>query len=180
MSSRDEIILSSAQDLFLRYGIGRTTMADIAQAAGVARQTLYNAYPNKDEVLRAVIRTSTQQSLSLVESTWATLPDLPAKIDFYFEQGPIVWYDVTASSPEAAEVIDGMNTIAKDEVAQAMAAWTEMFAVLFKDAGAANPSVMADFFVSSSKTAKYDVADRDALLNRLATLKGATLALLNK
>jgi len=65
----------------MRYGIGRTTMADIAQSAGVARQTLYNAYPNKDEVLRAVVRASTQHYIKHVEDAWTSLPDLSSKID---------------------------------------------------------------------------------------------------
>jgi len=43
-----------------------------------------------------------------------------------------------------------------------------------------DPAAVADFFVSSSKNAKYDVGSRSVLLNRLATLKEATLALLSK
>ena len=75
-------------------------------------------------------------------------------------------------------MIDGMHNIAKAEVAQAMAQWTDLFAILFEEAGADDHRAMADFFVSSSKNAKYDATDRSILLSRLATLKAATLALL--
>jgi TetR/AcrR family transcriptional regulator, mexJK operon transcriptional repressor len=51
----DRQILSSAQGLFLRYGPKRTSMDDIAQAAGVSKPTIYAHIGGKEEVFRAVI-----------------------------------------------------------------------------------------------------------------------------
>jgi len=175
MTSRDEQILKAAFDLFARYGIGRTTMADIAQAAGVARQTLYNTFPNKDEVLRAVIRSSVKSEIRSVKIAWATMPDLASKMDLFLKQGPIAWYDLMESNPDATELFDGINNVAKVEVTEGMNQWTAMFGALFKEAGASDPEALADMFVHASKTAKYDVLDRAMLLRRLETLKHATL-----
>jgi AcrR family transcriptional regulator len=47
-------IIRAAEDLFVRQGYGRTTMAEIARAAGVAPETIYAAYRNKPTLLRHV------------------------------------------------------------------------------------------------------------------------------
>ena len=55
MKNRDVKIIESALQVFMRYGIRRTTMNDIAAEAGLVRQTLYTAYSSKNEVLRATM-----------------------------------------------------------------------------------------------------------------------------
>ena len=47
-------ILAAARQLFLRQGYGKTTMVRIAEAAGVAVETVYGAFRNKATVLRQV------------------------------------------------------------------------------------------------------------------------------
>jgi AcrR family transcriptional regulator len=47
-------ILRAAHDLFVDEGYGRTTIAEIARAAGVAVETVYAAYRNKPTLLRQV------------------------------------------------------------------------------------------------------------------------------
>src|SRR6266540_3499892 len=45
-------ILRAAHDLFVSEGYGRTTIAEVARAAGVAAETVYAAYRNKPTLLR--------------------------------------------------------------------------------------------------------------------------------
>ncbi|HEX6673668.1 MAG TPA: TetR family transcriptional regulator [Actinomycetes bacterium] len=47
-------ILLAAHDLFVSQGYGRTTIAEVAGAAGVAVETVYAAYRNKLALLRQV------------------------------------------------------------------------------------------------------------------------------
>lgn len=47
-------IIRAAHDLFVSEGYGRTTVADVARAAGVAVETVYAAYRNKPTLLRQV------------------------------------------------------------------------------------------------------------------------------
>ena len=47
-------IIRAAHDLFVNDGYGRTTIADVARAAGVAVETVYAAYRNKPTLLRQV------------------------------------------------------------------------------------------------------------------------------
>jgi AcrR family transcriptional regulator len=47
-------IVHAAHDLFVANGYGRTTLAEIARAAGVAVETVYAAFGNKAALLRQV------------------------------------------------------------------------------------------------------------------------------
>jgi AcrR family transcriptional regulator len=57
--SKDELIkteiLKVAQKLFQQYGLNKTTMEDIAQAAGKGKSTLYYYYKSKEEIFDAVL-----------------------------------------------------------------------------------------------------------------------------
>lgn len=44
-------LVRAARTAFARYGVDRTTMTDVAQAAGVVRQTLYNTVSGRDELV---------------------------------------------------------------------------------------------------------------------------------
>lgn len=48
------LIVGAAHDLFVERGYGRTTMAEVAAAAGVAVETVYASYRNKPTLLRQV------------------------------------------------------------------------------------------------------------------------------
>ncbi|TXK48127.1 helix-turn-helix transcriptional regulator, partial [Pontibacter qinzhouensis] len=59
MSEKDELvkqeILKEAQKLFRQYGCTKTTMEDIAKAAGKGKSTLYYYYKSKDEIFDEVV-----------------------------------------------------------------------------------------------------------------------------
>lgn len=118
MNDRNLMLLQAAQAVFARYGVRKTTMNDIAREAGVARQTLYNAYPSKEAVLRATLRFVSDQTMAAVDAKWHLQSSLSDKLDTFFELGPLNWYDIVQNSPEAADLIDGINAIAQDEMAE--------------------------------------------------------------
>ena len=47
--------LDAAASCYTRFGLAKTTVEDVAQAAGVSRATLYRHFKNRDELLVAVI-----------------------------------------------------------------------------------------------------------------------------
>ncbi|MGX1023931.1 AcrR family transcriptional regulator [Psychroflexus sp. MBR-150] len=49
-------ILFSAQQLLVKFGIEKTTMADIAKNAGKGKSTLYHYFKSKDEIFNQVIQ----------------------------------------------------------------------------------------------------------------------------
>jgi TetR/AcrR family transcriptional regulator of autoinduction and epiphytic fitness len=50
-----EAIVSAAERLFLERGFGSVSMDDLAEAAGVARRTLYNQFASKEEMFREML-----------------------------------------------------------------------------------------------------------------------------
>lgn len=48
-------IIAAARKNFLRYGVNRTTMTDIARAVGMPRQTLYSYVASRDDLVDAVL-----------------------------------------------------------------------------------------------------------------------------
>jgi AcrR family transcriptional regulator len=55
-----ELILDAALDHFLAHGYLAATVEGIAEAAGVAKRTVYNLFASKDELFRAVVRRATE------------------------------------------------------------------------------------------------------------------------
>src|SRR6202023_3879197 len=54
-SAQREAILVAATEIFLRYGFKKTSMDDVAHAAGVSRQGLYLYFDTKDFLFRAAL-----------------------------------------------------------------------------------------------------------------------------
>lgn len=53
MEAKDKI-LSSAEELFIQYGIRSVTMDDVARAASMSKKTLYQYFDNKDGLVSEV------------------------------------------------------------------------------------------------------------------------------
>jgi AcrR family transcriptional regulator len=51
-----EAIVDAAQRLFLERGFGSVSMDELAEAAGLARRTLYNQFASKEEIFREMLR----------------------------------------------------------------------------------------------------------------------------
>lgn len=51
----DQRILKAAEAAFIHYGFDKTTLNDIAQAAGIARSTLYSRWKKKDALFATLI-----------------------------------------------------------------------------------------------------------------------------
>jgi len=50
-----EAIITAAERLFLKRGFGSVSMDELAEAAGVARRTLYNQFASKEEIFREML-----------------------------------------------------------------------------------------------------------------------------
>ncbi len=66
--SRKEQIIQSASVIFEAKGYDRTTIDDIAQAAGIAKGTFYIYFNNKEELLLEVIKKLVDQTIESIEA----------------------------------------------------------------------------------------------------------------
>jgi AcrR family transcriptional regulator len=48
-------LLDAAEECFAQYGLAKTTMEDVARAAGSSRATVYRYFKNRDELLMGVV-----------------------------------------------------------------------------------------------------------------------------
>lgn len=185
MSETRTKIVESAMDVFFRYGMRKTTMGDIASAAGVSRQTLYSLYNNKEDVFAAVIRLGGEQSIAATRAAFDKADTLEQQIDAYFDHGPIAVYDLVNQMPDAAEIADGYGGEAgKEAWRKVCAKKSELLATLFApyaDKLAEQGQTIegyAEFVEAASAHLKHTARDRDHLITLLGSLRASVLAAL--
>lgn len=181
MAIKSEPILDAALATFARFGIRKTTMADIADASGVSRQTLYGRFDNKDGILKAVIDYLTQQVLARTNHDWSTLEQLSDKLWVYFTHSTIDVFKLIQSAPDAEELMNGSHVAVKaaSDAAEVQKArlLTELFlpyepSLIAKGQSAA---MLGDFVAASAGNLKYSAKTEDALIIGLKTLQSLVL-----
>ncbi|MEX3007384.1 TetR/AcrR family transcriptional regulator [Hoeflea sp. TYP-13] len=182
MKNREQII-EAAIRVISRYGVKRTTMNDVAEEANIVRQTLYNAYASKEDLLRATIRYGGEQSLAAIKSECAEATSLSEKLDIVFEHSVVKPFEWIHASPEAADIIDGFNDAARDELATSYEHKRAELQTILEpygkqiEAAGLNVRDLSDYIQSAAKGAKGNAKDKDHLLKLLKSLKLTVLAL---
>ena len=101
-----ERLLDAAYEVFMASGFTKSSMADIAAAAGVSRPTLYRTFANKDDVFLGVVErlhTQTQSANRSAANDQATLTEqltaaATAKLSAHIA--------VARSSPHGVDLLD--------------------------------------------------------------------------
>ncbi|MFD5271753.1 TetR/AcrR family transcriptional regulator [Streptomyces sp. NPDC058335] len=134
---RTEHILDAALTAFCQYGYGKTTMQDIARAAGMSRAALYLHFPSKEDLFRAGSRRAHAQALVEVDTALAEQGDVLSRVDAamaaYF--GGLLAQ--ISSSVHGGEVLDASLDVAGDVVREAHAALVARLASALEAAAAA-------------------------------------------
>lgn len=182
MTEKEIHIIEAAFAVFLRYGAKRTSMNDIAQEAGIARQTLYNAFSNKDAVLRATIRLFTERAMVEIEKGLKSCESLGDQLDIVFEQLAVKPYEMLHVSPNAEDIVTGMNAASREEIAEnnrAFQAVLERILVEYREAISSkglSPQALAETVQLAATAAKVQSPTRKHLDKMLKSLKLLTLA----
>ena len=111
---KQQQILQAAWDVFFQYGYRRTSMADIAKAAGLSRPALYLEFANKEAIFRALVSAGLDESLVLMKDILAREGSAGAKLETAIDRTVIEHHRVLDSSPHGHEVFDLKNDMAKD------------------------------------------------------------------
>ena len=69
--SSTERILDAAVEQFKEFGLRRTSIEDVARAAGVARITVYRRFPGKEALIEAVLMREARRFLAELDSSVA-------------------------------------------------------------------------------------------------------------
>jgi AcrR family transcriptional regulator len=107
-------ILDAALPVFVRYGFRKTSMADIAHAAGISRASLYLSFSSKEELFRAGSARAHAQTMDQVELALATEGSIFRRIETAvaaFQRGLIAPF---GGSTDSRELFDTNMVLAKD------------------------------------------------------------------
>jgi AcrR family transcriptional regulator len=100
-------ILDAALPVFARYGFQKTTMADIARAAGISRASLYLAFNSKEELFRAGSTRAHMRTMAEVEAALDRAGDVMDRITAAisaFQEGLIAPFGGSENAKELFEV----------------------------------------------------------------------------
>jgi len=130
-SARRAQLLSSAQEVFVAQGYHAAAMDDIAEKAGVSKPVLYQHFPGKLELYRALLTTYADELVGRVQKAIVATDNneervhaaVSAYFDFVAGEGHayrLVFESDLRGEPEAAAVVDGALTRCIDTVASAV------------------------------------------------------------
>jgi AcrR family transcriptional regulator len=175
-SSRRESVLDSAILTFARFGYRKTSMDEIARAAGISRPGLYFLFISKEELFRAAVTRVLTSDLTAIEVTladrsrplhdrllegfdrWAGryIGPLSADIAVVIDDNPMLLGTIVHDAPRRfAELI--ANTIVAESISTAA-----------RRAPSTAPTAVAQTLISVSIGLKYQVDSRETYLERLA------------
>ena len=135
-SDKRSRVLEAAESVFLRHGYRRTTMGDLAEAAGMSRPALYLVFCRKEEVFEAVLRSFTARTLEEVRQGLGARTTPLEKLRFAFELWAVRPFGLFAASPEFREPAHTGLAFAKPAIDQAIAAFEVELAAILAPLGA--------------------------------------------
>ncbi len=98
-------ILGAAKDLFARYGVQRTSMVDVAKAAGVSRPALYLHFHNKDELLVALGQMIVDDALASATAAYDPMQSVEENLKALILAKDLPLYRLLRLSPHGGELL---------------------------------------------------------------------------
>jgi len=176
-------IIEGAIGTFLRFGAKKTTMSDIAEAAGVSRQTVYDAFGNKDEVIRASIRAVTAKNLTSARERITACSTLGDQLQAYLDETIVRAFELLRTAGDVEELITNHNKAGKDEIAKSHLrhrAFVEELLEPYAGSIVGNGQTVAQqasFIVTSAMSMKYGATTREELDALIRSLVAAVCLL---
>jgi AcrR family transcriptional regulator len=113
-NEKQRVVFDAAADVFAQYGFKRTTMNDIAQAAGISRPALYLMFNNKEHLFQELAAYRINRALETAKSVLTDVGDLRHRFIgalMIFEK---TYTEPVANSPHGAELVDINMSLASD------------------------------------------------------------------
>lgn len=107
MNSTKNKIVDAAIATFIRYGARKTAMTDIADAAGVSRQTLYDQFGSKDDLVEAAISRNTDLVLARISAQIEDKLPLTEKLNVYLTETVVQTFKRLQTSEDVEDLISG-------------------------------------------------------------------------
>jgi AcrR family transcriptional regulator len=112
--AKREAIYEAAATVFAQYGFRRTTMNDIAQAAGISRPALYLMFDNKENLFQGLAAFRLDQAIEQALGALAGGGDTNERIIAALLVFERIFYEPIADSPHGAELMDISQSLASE------------------------------------------------------------------
>lgn len=167
-SERLDVILAAAYECFTRHGLRRTTMDDIAAAAGMSRPAVYQYVRNKDDAYRRLAERLFAGSLADArQAAGAPGADLAQRLHDVLAAKLELTLRLHRESPHAAELLDTSTRLTGDLAEAYTRELTDVVAGALADAAGPRARAVADVLVALTRGLEADLTDPDLPRRRL-------------
>ncbi len=170
-------IMEAGKEILAKHGIRRTSMGDIASAAGVSRQTLYSRFDGKEGIVRAVIFYSTDQTIDRVKDEWETCNSVADKLDVFFRHAIVATYRLMESMPDAADLFMAEHPMVIEAIQDCEKKYTRLVRSMLQPcsevlkARGETPASVASLITTTGYAMKHNATSVVDLNKKLATLR---------
>lgn len=105
MTAKRRQAIEAGGRVFMQHGFARTTMGMIAETAGMSRPALYLLFNGKEEVLKAVVDTWTEQLLTNMRAEISESTDLGDKLRKVCAMWSVAAFERSQNNPEVRDLI---------------------------------------------------------------------------
>jgi AcrR family transcriptional regulator len=192
-SAKTKAIVLAGLQLFTQYGYRKTSIDDIAQAAQVAKRTVYLHFENKAAVFLAILEylgDQVRRRCAAAERAGGTTVDrLTGLLDAYFGMG----FELFSKSEHMLELEETFSKLARTKIGELNAEYQERLArflrSLEKTGAIGRPpqgltvEQIVHILIRAAEGAKHDAkvqGDRKALERRLRELAILAIAAMKK
>ncbi|MGG0177780.1 TetR/AcrR family transcriptional regulator [Gottfriedia acidiceleris] len=125
-------IVSTALEMFYKYGYKRVSMNDIAEAAGISRAGLYLYFKNKEEIFNAAIVHHGIMLIDEIKNGLLSHKTTEDKISYAFEVWAIRNFDDSLNSPEHKEITESSYQFAQEAINTCFGKFETLLAALLE------------------------------------------------
>ncbi|MCF6523806.1 TetR/AcrR family transcriptional regulator [Streptomyces sp. JJ36] len=162
-------ILDAAYTCFTRHGVRRTTMDDIARAAGISRPAVYQHVRNKQDAFRRLAQRMLDAALATAEEAARTPGDLAARLTAVLQAKLDLMRTVWRDSPAHAAELLGEDARLSGDLIES---WETALRTLLTDVAAdtlprEEARELADLLLALTRGLEADLSDPEAPCRRL-------------
>lgn len=161
-------IVDAALELVEDRGLSSVTMKDVAAAAGVARQTVYNHFPDLDAIIGAVVDRHAFEAITQSDELIRTTPGSVAKLEQLIRH-----HVATAEHGKEVELLAaGLAPSVQVQIAGHLESYRVLIERLLSE-GTADGSFRGDLDVIAASMIVHRMLDAGAELRKTVGLAGA-------
>jgi AcrR family transcriptional regulator len=147
-------ILDAAQNLFLRYGVKRTSLDHVVRDAGIAKGTLYLYFDSKGALFAAIAERLCDEMLSQTEEAIASnrslIPRIVGCLDAFVGSS----HRLTAHSPHIAELTESTEALAASIFEAFNENWRGLLRKVLREGGIRRKDAVDIFYAAAAGTLK--------------------------